>query len=118
MNNNTKETALANNHSNANRSHNHSSSSNESKAADESDKTKKDTSPRPSSSKKVSFEGILKHNPVNVDTGGLRRFLRIAAKQKKQLDLSLNHAAVIDANGVSEEDMDPKENNLANNDNK
>ena len=111
MKNNTEETALVNNYSNVDRSRDYLSSS----TTDKSDETKKDASPRPSSSKKVSFEGASKHNSVNVDTGGLRRSPRIAAKQKKQLDPSLNHTAIVNTNKVSEEDVDPKEDNLANN---
>ena len=70
------------------------------------------------SSKKFSFKGMLKCNPVNVDTGGLRKALRITAKQKKQLDLSLNHAVIIDTTKVLEEDMDLGEDNLTNDSNK
>ena len=100
LNNNTEESAFANNHSNVNRSCDHSSSSNKSKAADKSDQTKKDASPRPSSSKNFLFEGMPKHNPVNANTERLRQSPRIATKQKKQLDLSLNHATAIDTNKV------------------
>ena len=66
-----------------------------------------DANSNTSQKKKVIFQGVPKHAPVNVNTIGLRRSPRIAELKKKRINQSLNHIGFINANKVSEEEGNP-----------
>ena len=73
-----------------------------------------DASHRPtrnSRRRNVTFQGVPKHSPVNVDTLGLRRSPGISALRRKQLDPTLNHVDFVHVDNALEEDMDPLKEN-------
>ena len=71
-----------------------------------SNETNNNASTRSNSGKKVSFNSVLKHNPLSIGTVGLRRSWRIANVKKKLLDSTLNHVGFAHANEPSEEGID------------
>ena len=51
----------------------------------------------------ISFQGVPKYEPVNIDTLGLRRSPRLVNNNKK-LDMALNHAGFMHVIDSSDED--------------
>ena len=77
------------------------------RAADRDENKKmKNVSSNSISSKKISFQGVPKHNLVNVDTIGRRSSPRLECNRKKTLDKTLNHARFVHANDASDECID------------
>ena len=110
--NNTKKIALANKYSNMDRSCDYLLNHNVSKTADVStNKIKQYTFPRPGSTKKVSFQGILKYKLINIDKLGLIHQLRIVVK-RKAIDSTLNYISFVYVNKALEKDIDPMKETL------
>ena len=55
----------------------------------------------------VTFKGLPKYYPVNIDALGIMQFPRIATLNRKQLNPTLNHVGFFHVSNASEEDIDP-----------